>query len=81
MKESRVQKEMIDRIVESIQSLGLDMKQDDSTPVEDKVAQMDVLLDTIHFLSDYSENVKVLNSYWIEKRAKEKFKESKEMEV
>ena len=31
------------------------------------------MLDTLHFLQDYDENVKVLNKYWVEKRRREKW--------
>lgn len=33
----------------------------------------DVLLDLMKFLKDYEENVKVLNTYWLDKHYKEKY--------
>ena len=37
---------------------------------------MDVILDVLHFLADYEENVEVLNKYWVNKRLEEKMKSS-----
>ena len=54
------------------------IKEDDSISTQDKCIQMDVILDLMHFLNDYDENVQVLNRYIEQKRQREKWKDGKE---
>lgn len=67
--------EVIKGITEYLQQQGEILQKSDISP-EDKATQLDVLLDTMHFLKDYDENIKVLNDYWINKRQREKFEKS-----
>ena len=60
-------KEMIDRIINAIQSEANFIKNND-TSSEIKLSQMEVLLDVHHFLRDYEKNVKILNEYNINHR-------------
>lgn len=64
---------MLDKITKKLQEIGEELQSDTELPVWDKATQMDVMLDTLHFLQDYDENVKVLNKYWVEKRRREKW--------
>lgn len=68
-------KEVIESIYKFLQEQGEVLQGSEISP-EEKATQLDVLLDTMHFLKDYDENVKVLNEYWIEKRQREKFEKA-----
>ena len=65
-------KQIIGEVSELIMQKGKEI-QDSDMPTTEQLAKVDVLLDTVHFLSDYDENVKVLNKYWLEKKWKQKF--------
>lgn len=65
--------DIIKKVTAYLQKLGKEVQDNDGLTLYEKVTKADVLLDTIHFLSDYDENVKVLNSYWKNKRYKQKF--------
>lgn len=58
---------MIDKIIEAIKDLGRETKENEQVSTKDKFDQVDVLLDTMKFLNNYDENVKVLNTYYTEK--------------
>jgi translation elongation factor P/translation initiation factor 5A len=58
---------MIDKIIEAIKDLGRETKENEQVSTKDKFDQVDVLLDTMKFLNNYDENVKVLNTYYAEK--------------
>ena len=58
---------MIDKIVEAIKNFGEETRNDKDTSLKDKCIQVDVLLDTIKFLDNYDENIKVLNDYYTKK--------------
>ena len=60
-------KQIIDEVSELIMQKGKEI-QDSDMPTMEQLTKVDVLLDTVHFLSDYDENVKVLNKYWLEKK-------------
>ena len=55
---------MIDKIIEAIKDLGHETKENEQVSTKDKFDQVDVLLDTMKFLNNYDENVKVLNTYY-----------------
>ena len=57
---------MIDEISDRIRDLGEEIRYNKDLSIEDKMTQMDILLDTIKFLKDYDENVKILNKHRIE---------------
>lgn len=57
---------MIDEISDRIRDLGEEIRYNKDLSMEDKMTQMDILLDTIKFLKDYDENVKILNKHRIE---------------
>ena len=80
MTKKEYEDEIIHKINNGVQKLGKELMDDKVTPAKDKTYQMDVLLDTMHFLSDYEENVKVLNDYWRNKRHQEKISRCSEEE-
>ena len=57
---------MIDEISDRIRDLGEEIRYNKDLSMEDKMTQIDILLDTIKFLKDYDENVKILNKHRIE---------------
>lgn len=59
---------MIDKIVNSIRDLSVDTRTNPYLSLGDKITQVDVILDTIRFLSNYDENVQVLNKYYTRKQ-------------
>ena len=65
-------KQIIDEVSELIMQKGKEI-QDSDMPTMEQLTKVDVLLDTVHFLSAYDENVKVLNRYWLAKKWKMKF--------
>lgn len=77
----QVRQKMMDKITSAIQELGEQLQQDKTIPAKDKATQLDVLLDTLHFLDGYDENVPLLNEYWIKKRRKQKFEQSDNLEL
>lgn len=70
-------KYMIEQLVGVLQLKGEYLNSSDIDLYE-KADKLDVLLDTMKFLQNYDENVKVLNEYWLDKRYKEKFKIERE---
>ena len=54
---------MIDKIIEAIKDFGEDTRKNTEMSTKDKCIQVDVLLDTIRFLDNYDENVKILNEH------------------
>lgn len=48
------------------------IRKNEKTTSEDKIIQISVLLDTMKFLQDYDENVKVLNEHLINKKNSER---------
>ena len=80
MKEVDTKKISRDTIIEKIdialQEQGTDIRDNGELTPEEKLFQMDVILDVLHFLADYEENVEVLNKYWVNKRLEEKMKSS-----
>lgn len=54
--------EMIDRIQRALSKEMQFVRESPNKTTEEKVAQIDVLLDTIHFLRDYDKNIKVLKN-------------------
>ena len=63
---------MIDKITDAIKDFGKEARENQTLTLNDKIDQVDVLLDTLKFLSDYDENVKVLNKYYANKRFQER---------
>lgn len=65
--------DIIKLIMIELQKLGIDVQKDKSKSLDERTVKADVLLDTMHFLKDYDENVKVLDKYWRAKRRKQKY--------
>lgn len=75
-KEKQIREETIMSILKALQDTGEIVREDKKASLDDKVIKMDVILDTMRFLNNYEENVKILNKYWCNK----KFNFSKEDE-
>lgn len=71
--ENEAKEQIMKRLTNVLQGQGTIIREDTITSAEDKLTQMDVVLDVLHFLKDYDENVAVLNKYWLDKRHREKF--------
>lgn len=67
MKTKDGKKVIIDKITEAIKDFGEQARQDETLSLEDKCLQVDVLVDTLKFLDNYDENVKVLNQHYLNK--------------
>lgn len=61
-------KEMINKVIEAVQSEASFIMQNKELTPEEKVSQMDVLLDIHHFLRDYEKNIQILNKHNMERR-------------
>lgn len=72
----QIQEQTIGEVLKQLQALGLTLQDDETISLDEKAIRADVLLDTMHFLSDYQENVQVLDNYWREKREQERLKQS-----
>ena len=60
-REEQIKKKIIDNIQKFLAQKGRTIQEDKETSVSDKCVQMDVILDTMHFLEDYDRNVEILN--------------------
>lgn len=67
---------VIKRLENMLQGAGQYVRDDDTLTPEQQLVQVDVILDTMKFLQNYEENIKVLNKYWLEKRWKQKFEKA-----
>lgn len=72
-RDEELKRQIIDKIHDTLQELGIEVQCSSVLTPREQLTQADVLLDTMHFLRDYDENVKVLNKYWLEKKWKQKF--------
>ena len=69
-KEKQIREETIMSILKALQDTGEIVREDKKASLDDKVIKMDVILDTMRFLNNYEENVKILNKYWCNKKFK-----------
>lgn len=60
--------EMIDKLQRALSKEIEFIRQNSSKTTDEKVVQVDILLDTKKFLKDYDENVKVLNKHIEDKK-------------
>lgn len=67
---------MISKLQESLVEHAKQLRENESVEINDKLIQMDVVLDTMKFLEDYDENVQALNKY-LEKKKIKKFDRSR----
>jgi len=67
---------VMEKLIEGLRRQGELLQQDEELSIQDKLIQMDVILDVLHFIQDYDENIKVLNNYWLHKE--KRFKTSNE---
>ena len=71
--EQLAKQQIINRLFNVLQGQGMYIREDRTLSLNDKLEQASRLVDTMKFLKDYAENVKVLNKYWLDKHRKEKF--------
>lgn len=64
---------IIMKLQKLLQDIGQSVQDDDTLSTENKLMQVDVILDTMKFLKDYDINIKVLNKYWLNKKWNDKF--------
>ena len=55
--------DMIARIVSAMEAEGRFIQQNDDYSTDNKLSRMDVILDVVHFLGDYENNVRILNKH------------------
>lgn len=64
---------MINEVLQALQEQGEHLRDNKELTNMDTAERLDVLINVMHFLKDYDENIQVLDRYWLEKRQKEKF--------
>ena len=74
---NKVQKQMIDKLIIGLQAEGQFLRQDNTKSNEQKLEELDILLDVQKFLVNYEEATKILNDYLIEHKWEIKEKQSK----
>lgn len=79
MTDKEYKDEIIKRVMIVLQEIGVEIHDDKTKTKDEKLIDADVLLDTMHFLKDYDENVKVLDKYWREKRRRQHIEPDKDM--
>lgn len=62
---------VISQLMSLIQELGNQIRLSDDITIKDKLAQMDVLVHTMHFLKEYDINKGVLHRYWLNNHSKD----------
>ena len=65
-------KEIIQKIQTALSKEIEFVRQEKGKTTEEKMAEIDVLLDTIKFLNNYDENVKVLNKHIRDKQREDR---------
>ena len=65
---------VIQKMQKMLEDIGRDLQKDNTLSIEQKLQQLNVILDTMKFLDKYTTNVKILNEYWLNKNWKDKFK-------
>lgn len=61
-------KDMISKIVSAMETEGKFIQQNQEYSTDNKLSRMDVILDVVHFLDNYEENVRVLTEHALEHR-------------
>lgn len=74
MQDKDYKKLMKEKIKEFIRQEALSLNDNLVLSPKDKLEQMDILLNTDHFLNDYDENVKILNDHISKNRWERKSK-------
>lgn len=72
----KTKEDYINEIYKYVKELGKELQEDQTIQVKDKIPQVDLFINTIKFLQDYDENIKVLDKYWRDKNRKLKFERS-----
>lgn len=62
MNKEEIQKQVINKICNFLELEGKKIQVDNNKSVNQKAIEVDVLLDTMHFLRDYERNIEVLQN-------------------
>ena len=76
--EEQAREMIINRLFNMLKGQGEYVQSETISSPESKLVQADVLINTMKFLEQYTENVQVLNQYWLGKRRAEKFEQPTE---
>lgn len=71
--------DMIARIVSAMEAEGRFIQQNDNYSTDNKLSRMDVILDVVHFLGDYENNVRILTEHALEHKF-DKFSKTEDKE-
>ena len=63
-----MKKEMILKITKYLAEQSDKIMSDKSLSTKDKLSQMDIVLNTTKFLTDYDKNIEILNKYYYDNR-------------
>lgn len=72
-----MKEQIIDKLIRALQSEGEFIRQNQDMSMQEKLSEMDVLLDTMKFLQGYDENVKILNKELEHRKRIAKYKADK----
>lgn len=70
-------KDMINHLIDILKQEGECIRNDSTSTVQERLAQADIILNTLRFLKDYDENVKILNQEWARRKRVNKHKQDK----
>lgn len=72
-KDKTPKEETLLRLLNVLQGQGMYIKDSTYTTKQEKLEQMDVILNVMRFLKDYDENIDLLDKYWRQKHHEQKF--------
>ena len=67
MKNDLAQQKIIEELQKALLKEVEFIRQNPRKTTDEKIVQVDVLFDTMKFLKDYEENIKILNQYYLNK--------------
>lgn len=65
---NKLQQKTVNNIILQLQNEAYKIKQDTQINIQQKCEQLDIILDTTKFLSNYKENVAILNEHLVKNR-------------
>lgn len=71
---------MLKSITKFLEEQANSIMSSESMPIDDKVPQMDIILNVTKFLADYDKNIEILNKYYYDNRYKQYHTEKGEEE-
>ena len=70
MNKEEIQKQIINKISDFLESEGKKIQADNNKSLNQKAIEVDVLLDTMHFLRDYKRNIEILQNEIVKNKHK-----------